>query len=386
MKNKLFLLICLTFLFSCNIRIEKRLYNKGYYVDVTTKHDRKMTNTDEVVINNNPLTSANVDNKSILLNKEEIVSKNENVLHTSLEENNSIPSSMVHVSFNQNHTNKISNKSNSHSVITANPHQKKERIFTDLFTGTQQANTQLFMLAAAMGLIIFGAVKAARKKTLKLTRWANKYKIATKLMIGALQTASIFMGVEIGKELFDFGYTFSNSVEYISGAITIAGMVGLVLTRRKDKIMSMRQFNIKKLSLVAIVMSSFVLTAAIGNKIPDNRKQISLLGHVAEKMDNAIYKNTTNYQTKQKSDSDIEKNHVQKIKPNHLHSTKGTKAGRGLLALWIFLYIIMALALIVGICALFCAQVYGAAIPLLILGLAAMIIVPIYMAKWASNH
>lgn len=382
MKNKLFLLIGLTFLFSCNVRFEKRLYNKGYYLDITAKQNRKIAAKDEVVINNNLVISANPDDKIQLLNNKEIRSKQENIVHASMEEKNSLPSSEYKVSFDENSTITLCAKPDSHQHMLVPSHQKKGKVSFDALTGNQQANAQLFLLAAVMGLIVFGSVKVARKKSLQLSRWANRHKIATKLMIGALQMASIFMGVEIGKELFDFGYTFSNSVEYISGAITIAGMVGLVLTRRKDKIMSMRQFNLKKLSLVAIVMSSFILTVAIGNKIPDHRKQISLLGYVSEKIDNAAYKNKTVL----KSDSGTEKNHVQNVKPNHLHSTKGTKAGRGLLALWIFLYIIMALALIIGICALFCAQVYGAAIPLLILGLAAMIIVPIYMAKWVANH
>lgn len=392
MKKKHLILLGLTLLLSCNIRFEKRLYNNGYYVDITAKHYSKHVDANDISAKNN-LQGAMPSFTDNAKPANDVVVSSKNNLNESLigQDDNAVASIRATEPILSFQNRFVSNKSHiEYSTFFANFSKQTSKIAkADNYTEKESENADIKMLlfAAFLGLTLFGFFRFVKAKSFRASRWAQSHKVTSKILIGLMQISNTALGILIGKDLSALGYHFSNSLEYIAGGIMVIGLIGMALNQRKDGPMLVRQFYLKKLSIITICMSFFMISTAIGNKISSHRQQISPLGYIAEKIDNTVWNQSNTSLSSEKSDSETEPAKALTTKKHKENKVKSSKAVySGLLALWIILSALLILGLVILVCFLFCNYTYGAAVPLLILTVALAIALPLLIVRWTKRQ
>ncbi len=387
MKKYLLLFLGLSLLISCSIRIEKRLYNHGYYVDISS---RKNSNSEKGLTTSKKETKffseetalgkSNSEDK-LYIPVDGDFKQDEQVPDDYLMASVNSPEPIIDLQKNKNITESIYNE-NVSSSTTEQPDQKINLIEDQ--TKNENADAPMYLLMALMGMLVFGFVRIGQKKSLKMTRWANQHKIGSKVIIALLQIGMGIVGVMAGKELAAGGYQLSDNLEYIAGGIMALGFLSFMFMKKNTDIMVMRTFYLKKLVHLAIIIPFFLVTASIGNKLETKRQQISPLGYSIEKTTSAFYSNDTEEPAKADQHKNVKRKEVKDTK--HTKGTKKTNGWRGLLALWIILYVLMAIGLIFLTCYLFCYGSTGAGVAVLLLTLAVLVIVPWLMWRWKRRQ
>jgi len=377
MRKYLFFLLGFLLFNSCSLHIEKRIYRKGYHVEFTANKRIR-----------------HIDN-STSFNKNELNGKMPLGVNSERETTILIPSSVEFVkSETSPDENMVASISETEPVVGLNYTLKEQPAIDEGVYGLgssknselktveldkaaiedRNEDMMLYGLAALTGFLIFGLFRVNQKLTLKVTRWASKNKWSTKGIIALLQIGIGYLGVKTGMAFSDLGYNFSNGMEYIFGGIMAASFLNLILRKKKDEVMVLRSFYLRKLSHLAIVSSLFMVSIGIGNKLADHRMQISPLGYAVEKADIAISGTTGD------SINDPAKDDAKSSRS--IAETKDIKRKRnGWPAWYIIVYIFMCLALIVLSCLPFCLGSTAAGIPVIIASIALIIIVPILMAR-----
>jgi hypothetical protein len=360
MKKILVMLFSLSFVISCNIRIEKRLYNRGYYIETSTKK-HQASDKGNYLTRNDTLSDQQkpaADNVETVQHNP-VIHQNSPTQKIRNDEKKWMDSNQPDKVFSE----KLVGEKNIHPVQLKDVRKIKSTQSSTTSTGFRD-DAYLIALAAMMGLTVFGLFRLLKKTTLKVTRWSNKNKIKAKFLITGIQVVMGILGIMIGKDLHAIGYSFSDSLEYIGGSIIGLLLLSAVISKRKNQLVlfGSSSFYLRKLGHLAVAMGFFMVTVGIGNKLADHKEQISPLGYGVEQIDDAI-------------DHDSNISDTNDRKPN-------TNGRGGLLALWIILYIIMAAGLIVLTCYLFCTGLTGVGIVMVIITLALMVVIAWLMARW----
>ena len=200
------------------------------------------------------------------------------------------------------------------------------------FLQDQNSDIFLYLLFAALALIVFGFLKKSRSLTFKGTKWANKNRIKAKWLIVFCQLGLVILGLAIGKNLGDLNYTFSNSIQYVfMGMMTIA-FFGLWINDKQEKVRFLRVFYLRKVGHLVLGLSFLGLTIGIGNNFSEHRNSFSSSTQLEEK----IYT---------PSGDSVDMTLSVYTEPN-----EASVAG------FVILYIVLALALICGLLILACAS------------------------------
>lgn len=381
MRKYLLIFLGISLLFSCNIHIEKRLYRKGYYVEVNANNHIKSGKQRNAVSNENLKNQTElVTNHSLTNNKISIPIGDEIVRKDIAVDDNMVASVGSTEPITTVDKNKITYANDDLKPLATSKNKPTIILKTDVESNKNtNADSDLYILAALMGLVVFGLFRFSQRISLNVSRWASKNKIITKLLIAMMQINIGYFGVMTGKGLFALGHTFSNRLEYIFGGIIALAILNLLLSKPKDNVMVLRSYYLRKLNFLAIMLSYFMITVGIGNKLGDHRTQISPLGYVVEKSYDAICHPASSTlgttDSKQSSSDEVSKT-------THPYKTTQTKGdGTGWPAWYIVIYILMTLLLICAIAMMFLFTPIGAAIPVSVICVAFIVAVPILMAR-----
>ncbi len=162
-------------------------------------------------------------------------------------------------------------------------------IFFILFACTiLQSDGLVYIMALLAGIISMFVIHRNRKKALKITRWAKENPKKTQILITFLQLTLLVMGLFAGNNFKELGYTFSNASAYIFSAIFAIGFASInFLPKRKGITIPAEVFK-TRLSYLAIILSSFVLSMFTGNKIGDKYPD-SGITHFIKSIDHKIF-------------------------------------------------------------------------------------------------
>lgn len=289
MKKFLFILFGIILFVSCNVHVEKRLYRKGYYVEVTPNSHRTVINKNNLVSNHDEMASTHKpvvetnDNNKILIPNENVFPSGDlqpdNVTVASANNNIDLVSIYKVPSTRFNVIN-----SNEESGITMQDKSDDAKVETiETAEANKNGDANLYLLTLLMASVVIAVFKFSQSLSLKIGRWAKKNKVITKVIMTLLQMKIGVMGILTGKELFEMGYSFSDSMEYVFGGLMLIPFLYLLLSKPKDEVMVMKSYYLRKLSVLGLVLPFYMLTVAIGNKLEDERAQISPLGIIVQK-------------------------------------------------------------------------------------------------------
>lgn len=361
MLKKIVLLFILSAIISCNFHIEKRKYFKGYHIEIAKqqqplpqKNDFDYSNQTEtnsphnfcsetvdyfskvskVKKDNSPIDAKSVDSKKYLNVKKLKIEKQTN-------------SSIIK-------TYSVTKKS--HTQIKKIKRKKK---WDDFY---------LIGLFAIIGLSIIGLAKKFQSVVLSISNWASKNKLKTKALIGILQTGIALLGIGIGGNLNDLGYSFSANLSYLFSGTLLFALIVLIKQKKSSNNEPLKFFFRNKMAHATIALSSLMLMSVIGNNIGMSNPTNSPIGYMIEKNHFGLLEKRT-------SDS------------NHIVATFATEKDSkidkaALVALYVFLAILMALVLMGLTCAVWCWAILSSEIGVLAIAFIAtifMILLAIYV-------
>lgn len=428
MRKYLLILLGCSLLMSCSIHIEKRLYSKGYYVDITANNHIKSGKQGNAGSNDNLLNQNQLATNNSKTNTKIAIPKGSEIVKTDITaDDNMLASVGTTQPIAWGAKNKITYPDDDIKTLASSKNKPDTVVLKPNIESKENKNNDLtlYALAALLGLVTFGLFRVGQRLSLNVTRWASKNKLKTKVLIALLQIGIGVLGVLTGKDFFKLGYNFSDSLEYIFGGLMGLGFLYLILNREKDSVMVLRSFYLRKFCHMVMVLSFFMLTIGIGNKLGDHRAQISPLGYVAEIADNTIYKQASptlvnQVQKNDKEDCDvitltnkltieviIEEITATEVKYKKCNSPDGPSyktplskieridlkngdffvpdktavKGTGWPGWYIAVYVLMCIVLTALICLAWCTTGAAAGIPVTIIGVALIVIVPVLMAR-----
>lgn len=162
-----------------------------------------------------------------------------------------------------------------------------------------------YLIAVLIGIISLSVIHLNRTRALKITRWAKTNPKKTQVLVTILQLALIAIGVFAGNNFRELGYTFSDTSAYIFSAIFAIGFASInFLPTRKVIAIPVEVFK-TRLSYLAIILSSFILSMFTGNKIVDKYPD-SDITHFIKSIDHKIFE--SKIQSNQEENLTMEKN------------------------------------------------------------------------------
>lgn len=192
----------------------------------------------------------------------------------------------------------------------------------------------MFGIAAVIALSSFGIAKAARKTTMKVSRWAATHKKKTRVALALAQIGMAFLGHQTGMELKNLGYEVSNNAQYITGGIGGFTFLAFLLNDLLVK-EAWTTFFRRKFGMAIVGASLFATSLGIGNGLETNVTVNSPISYTVQSMST-------------ESDEDV---HVAES-PNKSMDTKSLY--RLKIGLYIFFAIVLGLVLLVGGCLIIC--------------------------------
>ena len=285
-KNKIVFLLGVSLLISCSLQLEKRLYTKGYYIQISRKKNLLLEKNNDLSTNE-PLLK-----KEIAIQKRNEITRPLDITDDNALTANNATKSIIRLPKNyfKNQSPHLTSKSvaSKNSDVNSGDINSGDLKFDSSRQKNEHSDGNLYLLAALMGASTFGLFRLNRPISLKATRWAKKNKLKSRGLIAVLQTGLGTIGVLVGKNLHELGYSFSNNLHYTFGVLMSLGFLNLILNEEKGKLLVLKSFYFRKISHLAIGLSLFATTIGIGNKIGEHSSQITPLGHAIEKMDTAF--------------------------------------------------------------------------------------------------
>lgn len=320
------------FLFSCSIHLEKRVYNKGYYLQITKKKKSELRNGQvENETNESSAKASSAKLNSITNDDSHLVLSNNNNENLNKRADEKI------LNKEDNPENKITVSSNNHTGIKRKSNLKSDH-YSNVSTFVNKRKTigdyLLGIVTAIAGISVFGLLRMKRKRTFKITEWAKRNKWKSRFIIGGIQTLLGTVGILTGFEMSETGFSLSDNTEFLYGGLMSAGFLSLL--RKKESFILLNSFDRMKLGHILIGTAFFATTVGVGYKLSENRQQNTPLGTI---MENTNFSEYSNVNTSMKT-----------------AFSASTESEVGWL---IFLYVILTLLLIAGLAVLSCAAFCG---------------------------
>lgn len=346
--RKLFLVCIIIALIipSCDsIRIEKRRYMKGFYVN--SSRSKVLPSIKEKLHVPIAISSKAVDSfdlASVSSIKQEGYASSIDAKKNNLElSTNSQKGTNLIQNINSKNNSIVSPKTTSNGKIHVN---EKEH-----FNNERNANYLLSGMVAFFSVLFFGLLKWKKKTVLKISKWASRRKWKTRFIIAGLHLVLAVVGHYAGSFLGDLNVFIS---DFARDIIMGGFLLGILIYPRKNRGLSIydaKQYLKKKVFDFILVLSGFLLTVCHGNDLA--RPNLS------DKMDQGIqsFSNATD----------------QKMATNDFIYVPIDETGAMILkGVLIFLAVLLILVLqaliVVYSCALSCSGQEGAAYALLIGG------------------
>jgi len=237
--------------------------------------------------------------------------------------------------------NKTIIKANStHIKTTQSAHNKSKTVASGIDIPIQGINKRangdayLYGFAALIALSSFGIAKAARKTTMKLSRWAATHKKKTRVALALAQIGMAFLGYQTGLELKYLGYEISNNAQFIAGGIGGLTFLGFLLNDLLVKD-AWTTFFRRKFGMAIVGASLFATSLGIGNGLEANVVVNSPISYSVQSMTN---ESDDGLQTAVSSDETRKTKELIRLK----------------IGLYVFFAIILGLLLLGGGCLIIC--------------------------------
>lgn len=286
-KIHLLILVGLTFLLSCNVHFEKRLYRKGYHVDIITKNKRKPINTAELSINKNILTSTPLLSPESIIPNPLVVSAPEEILEiTNTNEFQREKNAVVQKKESKSKVNKSSitpdNKSNSSNLITDTLKQVQVQ------NKNERGDLMLYLSVALIAVASITAMKIRPKKVLNIARWAKANPTKNKWLIAALQVPMVFLTVMSGYNLRQLGYELSDTFLYVSGGLILLGLLSTPFRPKRIPFTMPANLNRRRMIFLGTILASAMMAVGVGNKMEEQFPNSPVVS-IVKSIDQAVF-------------------------------------------------------------------------------------------------
>lgn len=355
MKSKIVVVLgILILLGSCGISIEKRRYNKGFHIQTNTK--KRSANTSSQKEN----LTKDRQNKS--------VSNDKSVAQTTTvatEQNTSLISTDINEVVENESNNTVEQSISANNVVTEQELYQQQNLVEENGSETKNELSKsedssnmdyyLYGLSALMALSAFGLIRSKKVNLFRVTKWANKNKRSSKVLITLNHVVIGGLGLALGNELYQGGVEISTTSQYVFSSVALLSAGYLLVNEKKNKISIWGSYFKNKFAHVLIGASLFATFTGIGNTVNSDVAQVTPVGHLAS------------YVT---SDNDHKKVQITDTKLDLKEVEPGSKSkgSGGMIALFIILGILALAVTAVAACAVGCSGSAIGAIAVGVLG------------------
>lgn len=281
MRHFVFFLISLFLILSaCNVFVEKRRYNRGYHVQWNKKKrvtksdekedvrsDREQTlRTDEIVRNESH--ESTIENSVIEIAPNSSSKNAENETANAEQNTAALKNDVVSKDFGQ------SSKKYSSERISVSRSTREAR------SNSEQNNIWLFGLLAGMFATTFSLIRLFRKRSMRISRWANRNKKVTRGAIFAGHVGLGILGFYVGKSFGQMGSEFTTGSQYALGGTFLLGSGFLYHLESKGiGFATWKSFFSNRLGHLIAGVSLFGMMMGTGNAFQHDSEQISVVGN-----------------------------------------------------------------------------------------------------------
>lgn len=171
---------------------------------------------------------------------------------------------------------------------------KKNLLLTGLFLLTITSffllttDGWVYLSVALMAAIPLAALRLFRKRFMKITRWAKTHQWSAIGLITLLQVIILILGLVTGYNLQKAGFEISGISIFVFSAIMVLGFFTVHFLPKQQTIAIPSRVNRDRLAYLSIMVSSFVLTVATGNRI-EERFPHSALTYALQSIDKTVF-------------------------------------------------------------------------------------------------
>ncbi|CAN5357384.1 hypothetical protein BH10BAC1_BH10BAC1_11680 [soil metagenome] len=352
-----FVLILTTVVISAcdSLRIEKRRYMKGFYVSSHKKVDVLEKKSNQTLLT--AVKEQKNDSAKKLIVLDPIAQINSDKKENSSA--SSFQSLYKNAAIKKEHNGTFYKSDDQHAFLKQGTSSNSSR----------NANYFLVGMIALFATAFFAFMKFKKEAAVKLSRWAQKNKRKSKAIMAGLQ---LLIGVGahfVGSMLYDFDFTFSNTIRNIIAGTFLAALAFYPLKKLKRFSFSNKGYLKHKIADFALIFTGTLLALCSGNK-------------AAEHFQRHNYEQTISH-SKENSNSVFEKVFHLGDSTQNATSADGDRQALKvfLLVLTIFLIVVFEIAIIILSCYLACINQVGLAALALIGGTALLVLAAIFTLK-----
>jgi hypothetical protein len=298
-KPKIFLIVSLVLLLTaCGVLIEKRRFNKGYHIELLSKN-RSFSNhpkEEDLAKGNNQLGEVpnnsfsreqgsqdfSVDNAQRIKLREEKSKdlffgskKNESIKHFKKE----VETRLEKDEFTGNRTEIVNQR------VTISENKQQEQ---------QSGDGYLFGLMGGMFVLSFSTIRLAKKRSMRISRWANRNKGFSRFAIFSGHCFVSGMGWFVGDRMGAMGLDLSTGSQYALGSSLILSSLYLFILDKKGLgFASWGSFFKHRIGHLITGISLFGLMMGTGNHFQTSKEQVSIIGQVVSKFSKLESKKNT---------------------------------------------------------------------------------------------
>jgi hypothetical protein len=291
-KPKSLLIVSLVLLLTaCGVLIEKRRFNKGYHVELLSKkrsfsnqhkeEDLGKGNNQMAEVPDNSFSSAqglqdfSADNAQRIKSREEKskdlhydTKKSESIKHLKKD----AQTSAMKDDFAGNGVEML------HQRVTISENKQQEQHSGDGY---------LFGLMGGMFALSFATIRLTKKRSMRISRWANRNKGFSRFAIFSGHSIVSGMGWFVGDSMGAMGLDLSTGSQYALGSSLMLSSLYLFIIERKGLgFASWGSFFKHRMGHLITGISLFGLMMGTGNHFQTNKDQVSIIGQVVSTFSN----------------------------------------------------------------------------------------------------
>lgn len=289
-KLHFLILIGLTLLLSCNVHFEKRLYRKGYYVDVVSKNHRKSIHAVEVNNSKNLLSTTPIVSNNSTITESEIISSTKEINETlnpgEFKKEEIIPVQEKLTIKRINRLDIVPHKKLNTTTLFANksiPVQEQKK--------NDHGDNLLYLALGLIALSSIAVMKLRPKRVMKISRWAKANPTKNKCLIAGMQVPMVILTVMSGYNLKQLGYELSDTIYYVSGAVILLGLLTTPLKPERSPIAIPKIINRRRMIYLGMILASAMMAVGVGNQIEERYPNSSVVS-IIKAIDQAAFSET----------------------------------------------------------------------------------------------
>src|SRR4030095_12172838 len=123
---------------------------------------------------------------------------------------------------------------------------------------------------------------------IKITRWAKANPRKAQMFITVLQVLILSLGLIVGYDLKQLGYTLSDTPGLVFASLMLTGFLSVRFFRKRDSIAIPVNLQRDRLAYTGIIIAAYAMTVIVGNRIEDKYPR-STLADVLRTIDAKIF-------------------------------------------------------------------------------------------------